>query len=126
AGPVVPGRLRSGVSERDRVRERRRTARNLERGRPCQHEGPSFRRGEPIMHIVRREQPEPDVMMLVVVPGEEVAAEAAPVFERTETVREAGPVLEGLELRLGEWVVVRDVRPRVALGDAEVGEQQRD
>ena len=78
------------------------------------------------MHIVRREQPEPDVMMRVVVPGEEVAAEAAPVFERTETAREAGPVLEGLELRLGEWVVVRDVRPRVALGDAEVGEQQRD
>ena len=83
-----------------------------------------LRRGEPVVHIVRREQPEPDVMMLGVVPREEVAAEAAAVFERAETVREVGPILQGLELRLGEWIVVRDVRPRVSLGDAEIGQPE--
>jgi hypothetical protein len=36
------------------------------------------------------------------------------------------PVLERLELRLGERVVIRDVRPRVALRDAEVRVQMRD
>ncbi len=35
-------------------------------------------------------------------------------------------VLHRLELRLGERVVVRDMRARVALGDAQVGQQQRD
>ena len=39
---------------------------------------------------------------------------------------EAGPVLERLEVRLGEGVVGRGVRPAVRLGDAEVGEQERD
>jgi len=38
--------------------------------------------------------------------------------------REIGAVLQRLELRLGERVVVGDVRPRVALGDREVGQQE--
>ena len=59
-----------------------------------------------------------------VVPGEEGPAERAGVLERAEAVGELGPVLEGLELGLGEGVVVGDVRPAVGLGDAEVGEQQ--
>src|SRR5688572_32409166 len=40
--------------------------------------------------------------------------------------REAGAVLEGLELGLGVGVVIGDVRAGVGLGDAEVGEQERD
>src|SRR5947209_20517938 len=85
----------------------------------------SLRGGEPVVHIVRREQPEPDVMVLGVVPGEEVAAEAAHVLERAEALRKVGPVLHGFELRLRERVVVGDVGTRVGLGDAEIGEQQR-
>ena len=82
-----------------------------------------FRRGESQVHVVRREQSQPDVMMLGVVPGEEVAAEAAPVLDRAEPFRKVGPVLQGLELRLGERVVVRDMGARVRLGDAEIGKQ---
>jgi hypothetical protein len=73
----------------------------------------ALRCGESKVDVVRREQPDSDVVMLGVVPGEEVAAEAACVLERTESVRKVGPVLQGLELRFGEWVVVRDVWPRV-------------
>ena len=39
-----------------------------------------LRGGEPVVHIVWREQPKPAVMVLRVVPGEEVAAEAASVL----------------------------------------------
>jgi hypothetical protein len=38
---------------------------------------------------------------------------------------EPGPVFQGLELRLGKRVVVGYAGPRVRLGDAEVGEQER-
>ncbi len=51
-------------------------------------------------------------------------AEGAGVLERAEAVGEVGAVLERLELGLGVRVVVRDVGPAVALGDAQVGEQE--
>ena len=47
-------------------------------------------------------------------------------LDRGEPAGEVGPVLQGLELGLGERVVVGDVRAGVGLGDAEVGEQERD
>ncbi len=55
------------------------------------------------------------MVVLVVVPGEERAADLAGVLERAEAVGEVGAVLEGLELRLRERVVVGDVGPRVGL-----------
>ena len=55
-------------------------------------------------------QAEPAVAVLVVVPGEEVLAVGAGVLDRGEAAGEVGPVLEGLELRLGVGVVVGDVR----------------
>src|SRR5439155_5104566 len=63
-----------------------------------------FRHGESVVHVVRCEQPQPDVMVLGVVPGEEVTTEAAPVLDRAEPFRKVGPVLHRLELRLGERV----------------------
>ena len=71
-------------------------------------------------------QAEPAVVVLVVVPGEEFLAVCPGGLDRGEPGGEAGPVLEGLELRLGVRVVVGHVRAAVGLGDAEVGEQQRD
>src|SRR6185436_15903747 len=59
------------------------------------------------------------VSMLGVVPAEEVLAEGARFLDRGEAVREAGAVLQGLELGLGVRVVVGDVRAGVGLGDAE-------
>lgn len=45
--------------------------------------------------------------------------------EGLEASGEVGPLLERLEVGLGEGVVVGDARPRVAPGDAEVGEELR-
>jgi hypothetical protein len=61
----------------------------MPRERLGQHACPLFalRRGGPVVDIVRREQPDPDVMMLGVVPGEEVAAETAPMLDGAKAVR---------------------------------------
>jgi len=65
-------------------------------------------------------QAEPAVAVLVVVPGEEVLAVRPGGLDG----REARPVLQRLELRLGVRGVVGDVRAGVGLGDAQVGQQR--
>ena len=60
------------------------------------------------------------VLMLVVVPGEELMTESACVGQATEARREVGSVLQGLELGLAERVVVGHVRAAVTLGDVQV------
>ena len=60
-------------------------------------------------------QGDPRVTVLGVVPGEERAAEGPGVLDGAEAVGKVGLVLEGLELGLGERVVVGDVRPAVGL-----------
>lgn len=64
--------------------------------------------------------------MVVLVPVEEVRAVPARVFDRAEAVGEVGPVLQRLEVRLAVRALVRDVRSRVRLRDAQVGKQERD
>src|SRR5680860_1324919 len=64
--------------------------------------------------------------MNVVVPGEETLAVSSGGFDRVEPLGEVGPVLQGLERRLRERVVIGHMRTRVGLGDAEVGQQERD
>ena len=59
---------------------------------------------------------EPGVAMLVVVPTEEDLAVPPSGFDRGEPVGEVGPVLQRLELRLAERVVVGDVRVGNATG----------
>lgn len=78
------------------------------------------RGGEAVMHIARHEEPEPGVVVLAVVPAEEVTAEGAHVLDRAEAVGEVLAVLNCLELRRRERVVVRDVWSRVRLSGAEV------
>jgi hypothetical protein len=60
------------------------------------------------------------VAVLVVMPGEEGATVRPCVRDAAEALRAFGPVLHGLELRLREGVVVRDVGPTVALGDVQI------
>ena len=72
------------------------------------------------------EQRDPAVMVLEVVPAEKPLAEAAGVLDAAEPVREGRVVLEGLELALGVGVVVGDVRAGVALGHAQVPQEQGD
>ena len=76
------------------------------------------------MDIRRREHREAAVVVLEVVPVEEVLAEASSVLRGAEAVREVRPVLQRLELALRVRVVVRDVGSRVGLRDAQIGEQQ--
>jgi hypothetical protein len=82
--------------------------------------------GQAEVHVVRGEQAKTAVMVLGVVPREEDVAVGPDVLNRAEPVRERRPVLQRLELRFGEWVVVGDVRAAMRLRDPQVGEQERD
>jgi len=75
------------------------------------------------VHIGWSQHADAGVMVLVVVPVEELGAEAACVLDATKTLWEGGPVLQCLELGLREWVVVRDMRPGMRLGDAQIRQQ---
>lgn len=75
---------------------------------------------------LRGQQADARVTMLDVVPGEERLAERARLEHRAEPAWKLGPVFQGLELGLGERVVVADMRPAVALGYTQVSQQERD
>jgi hypothetical protein len=62
----------------------------------------------------RGHQAEPGVVVLVVVPVEELLAPGSSVQFAAETFREGGVVLERLELGFGEGVVVGCARPAQA------------
>ncbi len=59
---------------------------------------------QPVVDHRRREQADPAVTVLLVIPAEERAAERAGILERAEPAGKGRAVLEGLELRLGEGV----------------------
>jgi len=59
-----------------------------------------------------------------VVPSKEWLAVGACVLDATEALGEVRSVLQRLELRLRERVVVRDVGPAVALGDIQIDQQR--
>ena len=60
-----------------------------------------------------------------VVPTEELLAMRPRILDRAEAGREVRPILQGLEVRLGVRIVIRDVRPAVSFGDVEIHEQLR-
>ena len=66
-------------------------------------------------------QLEAGVVMLVVVPREELLAEAAGLFEGTETIRKAGAVLQRFEVSFRVGVVSGDRRTAVRLNNTEIG-----
>jgi hypothetical protein len=70
-----------------------------------------------------REQAEPGVVMIVVVPEKEGLAEAARVFDRAEALRKVRPVFQRTELAFRIRVVVGDMRAGMRFDDAEVGQQ---
>ncbi len=65
-------------------------------------------------------------MVLLVVPGEEVMTPLAGIEQRTEAVRIGRRILEGAKVRLRVRIVVGDMRPAVALGDAQITHQEGD
>ena len=82
----------------------------------------SQRGDAPEEHGGGREQREPGMPMAIGVPVEELREPAASVCDVVEPAWIVGLVLNGLEARLGERVVVRDARPAFAALDAELRE----
>ena len=78
--------------------------------------------GLAVVHLVWSHQADPGVMMILIVPVEEAAAEAFGVLNAAEAFGEARLVLQRLEMTFGERVVVGGVRPIVRPGNAEIGE----
>ncbi len=62
--------------------------------------------GLAVMHLVRRHQADADVMMILIVPREEAAAEGLCILDAAETFGKLRLVFQGLEVRLRERVVV--------------------
>jgi hypothetical protein len=81
------------------------------------------RGGASVVDVGRREIAQPAVMVRIVVPREEIVADAPSVFDRTEPVGKLRPVLERPELGFGKRIVVAHAGPRVTRVDAEVREQ---
>src|SRR5271166_237275 len=75
--------------------------------------------------LVRGHQTDPRMVMVLVVPVEELAAEASGVLDTAETFWEARLILQGLEVAFRKRVVVGRVRAVMRPGDAEVSEQER-
>src|SRR5262249_4486515 len=73
-----------------------------------------------------REQANPTMMMLMVVPLKEGACPSAGIRQTAELGRKARPIFQRLELTFRIRIVVRDMRSRMGLGHAQIGQQLRD
>ena len=76
-----------------------------------------------MMDIIGGEHRDPGMAVLGVVPGEERPAEGDGGGNVFEAPREARVILQGLELRFGERVVIADLGAAQRAGDPEVGEE---
>src|SRR4029450_10114925 len=63
-----------------------------------------------VVHVGRYVQPDAGIFVFVFVPAEESVTVHTGGLDRFEPFREVGPVLQGLELGLGERIVVGGVR----------------
>jgi len=66
--------------------------------------------GLTVVDLVRCHQADPGMVMLLIVPIEEPAAEAFGILDAAEVLREAWLILQGFEVALGERVVVGGMR----------------
>ena len=66
--------------------------------------------GLTVVDLVRCHQADPGMVMLLIVPIEEPAAEAFGILDAAKALREAWLILQGFELAFGERVVVGGMR----------------
>ena len=78
-----------------------------------------------VMHLVRGHEDDSGMVMVLVVPIEETAAEAPGILDATEAFRKSRLIFQRLEVALGERVIVRGVWAIMRSDDAEVAEKQR-
>jgi hypothetical protein len=80
--------------------------------------------GLTVVHLVGRHQADTGMMMVLIVPSEEAAAERFGM-DATEVPRKLRLVFHGFEVAFRERIVVGGVRSAVRVGDTEIDEQQR-
>ena len=78
-----------------------------------------------VMHLIRGHEADPGVVMVLVVPLEERAAETSGILDAAEAFGEARLVFQRLEVALGERIVIRRVRTIMRAGDAKIRQQER-
>ena len=81
--------------------------------------------GAAVVHVIGGEHGDSAMAVLGVVPREERPAEGDGGVDIVESPGETGVVLQGLELGLGEGVVIADVGAAQRASHPEVGEQLR-
>jgi len=64
------------------------------------------------------------VMMVLIIPGEETAAERAGIIDGVEPFGKLGLIFQRLEVSFREWVVIRGMRSAVGFDHAEIGQHQ--
>ena len=78
-----------------------------------------------VMYLIRCHQADPGVVMVLVVPVEELTAEALGIFDAAKAFGKPRLVFECFKVAFGKRVVVRRVWAVVRAGDTEVGQQER-
>jgi hypothetical protein len=81
--------------------------------------------GLAVMHLIGRHQADAGMVMLLIVPIEEAAAERLGILDAAEAPWKLRLVFHGFEVAFRERIVVGGVRSAVRFGDAEIGEQKR-
>jgi len=64
-------------------------------------------------------------MVVLVIPGEEVAAEGLGILDAAEAFWELRLIFERLEVAFREGIVVRSIWPTVRFGDAQISKHER-
>ena len=80
--------------------------------------------GAAMVQVRRRNECNAAVVVALVVPIEKSMARGSSILERAESLGHHRPIEKRPKRGLGEWVVVGDVRPAVALMDPEVQVQR--
>ena len=80
--------------------------------------------GLAVVDLVRRHQPDPGMVMVLVVPGKEASAENFSVLDTAEAFGEPGLILQRLEMAFGERIVVGCVRAVMRSGHTEISQQK--
>ena len=60
------------------------------------------------------------MVMFAVVPGEELLAVGSGILDTAKSCGKLGAIFQCFELRLGDRIVIRDIRPAVAFGHLKV------
>src|ERR1700675_1511869 len=84
------------------------------------------RRSGAVVDSGRSHQADPAVEVFGIVPVKKGPGVSTGVLDRAETIGEVRSVLQGFELRLGVWIVIREMRASVGLGNIEVDEERGD